>query len=216
MKNKKLISMTASLAIVAVIGIGATLAYLSDAADPKTNIFTMGKVDIELTETGCIAEGLEESGLGTVTPSEDGSGYEYKDLLPGFKGVKKPVVTVKEGSVESYVFVSISGIDSLEKEGVKFDSINSDWIRIDPDTGMVINSEGKDGVLRYKDTVNTLDGKAKTLTELFTEVSIDPAIKEFSEVDLGEVVIRASAIQSGGFYGPEAAYRAYKEQIVNP
>lgn len=43
MKNKKLKLSILSLALVAVVGIGGTLAYLSSKTDPKTNTFTMGK-----------------------------------------------------------------------------------------------------------------------------------------------------------------------------
>ncbi len=47
MKKKKILTMVAAVALVAVIGVGATLAYFTDK-DSKTNVVTMGKVDIDL------------------------------------------------------------------------------------------------------------------------------------------------------------------------
>ena len=48
MKNRKLLVAATSTALVAVVGIGATLAYFTDS-DDATNVVTMGHVDINLT-----------------------------------------------------------------------------------------------------------------------------------------------------------------------
>ena len=48
MKKRNLLISLLSLALVAVIGVGATLAYFTDKTDTKKNTFTTGKVDIVL------------------------------------------------------------------------------------------------------------------------------------------------------------------------
>lgn len=50
MKKKVLISVTA-LALVICCAIGGTLAWLSTKTDPVVNTFTVGDIDIELSET---------------------------------------------------------------------------------------------------------------------------------------------------------------------
>lgn len=85
MKKKKMIITAAVLAIIAVIG--GTLAYFTDE-DHATNVFTLGNVDIELTEPNW---------------NEDNA----KDLIPGETIAKDPQVTVKAGSADSYIFLKV-------------------------------------------------------------------------------------------------------------
>ena len=51
MKKKSLVSLLAAVSLVAVVGVGSTLAYFTDS-DVATNVVTMGHVDIVLTENG--------------------------------------------------------------------------------------------------------------------------------------------------------------------
>ncbi len=51
MNKKKLVTTFGSLALVGVIGVGASLAYLSDKTNTLTNTFTIGSnIDITLDE----------------------------------------------------------------------------------------------------------------------------------------------------------------------
>lgn len=91
MKNKKLISMVVAIALVAVIGVGATLAYFTDKEE-TTNVITMGHVDIDLDE-----------------PNYEGDdNNEVKDIEPGQKITKDPTITVAEGSQDAYVRATIA------------------------------------------------------------------------------------------------------------
>ncbi|MGN0754855.1 MAG: TasA family protein [Aristaeellaceae bacterium] len=49
MSKRKILVVAAALCMVAVLAVGGTLAYLTDT-DNATNVFTVGKVDITLTE----------------------------------------------------------------------------------------------------------------------------------------------------------------------
>ena len=74
MKNKKLFTAVAAAALVAVVGIGSTMAYLQDESVTRTNTFTIGNVSIDLDEP----EWDPDNG---------------KDLLPGSTVSKNPIVT---------------------------------------------------------------------------------------------------------------------------
>ncbi len=87
--RKSLLLTILALGLVAVLAIGGSVAYFTDA-DEAVNTFTMGKVKIDLDEPG-----WEE---------DDG-----KDLLPGSVRVKDPTVTAVEG--QSYMRVRMSIVD---------------------------------------------------------------------------------------------------------
>lgn len=80
------------LALVMVVGctVGGTLAWLTDTTEAKVNTFTVGNIDIDLTET-------------TV---------DYK-MVPGTEIAKDPKVTVTAGSEDSWVFVKIDESTNL-------------------------------------------------------------------------------------------------------
>lgn len=89
--NKKLIT-AASIALAACVAIGGTIAYLTAESGPIENTFTVGKVDINLTETE----------------------RTYK-MIPGTTLDKDPTVTVEAGSEASWVFVKVDETNNLDK-----------------------------------------------------------------------------------------------------
>ncbi len=91
MKNKKLGTLVASLALVAALGVGATLAYFTDS-DEKTNTITMGNVDIDLDEPDW---------------DDDNPDGEIDDVKPGQEIVKDPTITVTAGSESLYLRAKI-------------------------------------------------------------------------------------------------------------
>ena len=91
---KKKLTLVVSLLLVMALSIGGTIAWLTDT-DSVTNTFTIGNVDITLSET--------DSGLDNDNDDKTNS---YK-FVPGIVLAKDPVVTVKAGSEPCYVFVKI-------------------------------------------------------------------------------------------------------------
>lgn len=79
-------TLVALLSLVLLLGcsLGGTLAWLSDRTDPVTNTFTVGDIDITLTET-----------------TED-----YK-IVPGVNIAKDPKVTVLANSEACWLFVKV-------------------------------------------------------------------------------------------------------------
>lgn len=83
MKKKLFISVVA-VALVACFAIGGTLAWLTDKTESKVNTFTVGDIDIDLTETTS----------------------NYK-MIPGYTIAKDPKVSVTADSEDCYLFVKV-------------------------------------------------------------------------------------------------------------
>lgn len=83
--KKKRISLVMALILVLTCVIGGTLAWLTDKTDPVKNTFTVGDINIDLTET----------------PNQ-----VYK-MVPGNTITKDPKVTVESGSEACWLFVKV-------------------------------------------------------------------------------------------------------------
>lgn len=138
MRKKSLISMVVALSLVAVIMVGATLAYLTAKTDDVVNTFTIGKVDIKLTE-----------------PSWDPN--NATNLEPGAEVAKDPIVT-NVGKNDAYVAVLVTGMDDMIAAGFEA-VVNDGWVLMNEDGTPVADWDGKlvDGVYAY--TVKALAPK---------------------------------------------------------
>ena len=85
MNKKKTI--IAAIVLLLVLLVGGAIAYFTDT-DSATNTFTIGKVDITLTEPHWVAANAE-------------------NLLPGTTIAKDPTVTLASDSADAYVFVKV-------------------------------------------------------------------------------------------------------------
>ena len=86
--KKKIVALCLCVALAVVAIGGATLAYFTDTTDAKTNTFTVGNVDIELTEPSW---------------KED----DTHTLMPGTSYAKNPTITVTQKSQDAYVFLKV-------------------------------------------------------------------------------------------------------------
>lgn len=84
--KKKILAICLVVALAATAVIGGTLAYFTDTTETKVNEFTVGNVDITLTE-----------------PSWKGNAT----LMPGVSFDKDPTITVAEKSQDAYVFLKM-------------------------------------------------------------------------------------------------------------
>lgn len=95
MNKKRMITLGASIALVAALGVGSTLAYFSDTEN-TTNVVTMGHVNIELTEPNY--EGNSNDG-------------EVINIVPNQKIVKDPTIALKGDSRPAYIRVKLEFLD---------------------------------------------------------------------------------------------------------
>ena len=87
---KKKLTTVLAIVLVVALSVAGTYAYLTSKTATITNTFTVGNVNIDLTET---------------------TGTEYQ-LIPGKVHEKNPIVTVKGGSEKCYLFVKFDEIGS--------------------------------------------------------------------------------------------------------
>ena len=102
MKNKKVLMAAASTALVAVVGIGATLAYLTDQADTE-NVVTMGHVDVRLVEHEVKKDNNGKSYVTDNTKPVTEKGLVFEDVYPGETLPKDPTIELVSGSGDAYV-----------------------------------------------------------------------------------------------------------------
>lgn len=92
--KKKTLALLLALVLVFGAAVGGTIAYLTDTTGPIANTFTVGKVDITLTET-----------FNTDTDGDRTNDAWKAQLIPGTTYAKDPVVTVTNDSEDCWLFV---------------------------------------------------------------------------------------------------------------
>lgn len=86
MMKKKILALSMVACLAATALVGGTLAYFTDATETKVNEFTVGNVDIDLTE-----------------PNWKGDAT----LMPGKSYEKDPTITVAQNSQDCYAFLKL-------------------------------------------------------------------------------------------------------------
>ena len=170
MNKKRLAVAGLSVGLVAVAGIGATLAYFTDQ-DATTNVVEMGHVDIELDEP--IFSRMYVNN--TIT-----------NVVPNQSIKKDPTIAVGEGSEDCYLRVQLTTeyLDNDQKAEI-LNTANidkEDW------------TMGEDGYLYFQDRV-----KAGDVIPVFDTITV-PAQWGNEVADLSfEINIQAEAIQANYF-----------------
>lgn len=167
MTKKKVISLVCAFALV-LTAIGGTLAYLTDK-DKAENVFSVGSVDISLTETVEVNNGKtgDDKVIYANKVSTTNGTTTFSGLMPGNTIVKTPVVK-NTGDQDAYVRVVVhinnqEKIYSLLKEYLKGEGTSVNDIF----NGWNFTFE-KIGDMRYTSTLSenstyTTDGKTATL-----------------------------------------------------
>ena len=167
--KKKIISLCLVVALGATAVIGGTLAYFTDA-ESKDNTFTVGNVDITLTEPNWDATGKEEA----------------VDAYPGEPLAKDPTVT-NVGKNPCFVRVKVEGLkqfgdagDIIYRTDYVDNKLGDNWV------------DGGDGYFYYE--------KVLAITEktdaLFDQVVIPTGIKNNAQT--APIVVKAEAVQAQG------------------
>lgn len=163
-KALMLILCAALLVSATVMG---TLAYLTDESDEVTNTFTVGKIDITLTET---------------------KGDSFK-IVPGATNEKDPTVTVVKGSEECYVYALIT--NNLVLDGKTVATVDVDTTKWDS-----MGKSGNKTLYRYKGTVNAANEDVKLPVFTTVTYSSEITESNIDDLDEKTIVIKAYAHQS--------------------
>ena len=119
--KKKLTAVALVVCMLAIMLVGASLAYFTDKTEVEKNVFTVGNVDITLTEPNWDAEGSEDA----------------PEVYPGEKLAKDPTVT-NVGANPCFVRISVTGLDCLKDACGKttgdatlitIEGLSSDWVK---------------------------------------------------------------------------------------
>ena len=105
--GKKLTMVLVAIILVLCCTIGGTLAWLVDTTNPVTNTFTVGKVEITLTESP-----LQDNG--EYGQPAEGTKNAYP-LVPGKTYQKDPTVAVDTSSEDCWLFVKFEETVDADK-----------------------------------------------------------------------------------------------------
>ena len=167
--TKKILTLALCVAMTAILAVG-TLAYFTDT-DKADNVFTVGNVEIELTETKWEAED-----------------EEAEDVYPGEALPKNPNVT-NNGANPCFVRLKVEGLDVLGEDNM-----------ITYETNYVTGALGEDWEL-YTDGyfyyTSVLPAGASTDTDLFDQIRIPTSVTNGFDGSY-DVVVSAEAVQAQG------------------
>lgn len=184
--KKKITAIALAVCILAVGIIGATMSYFTDT-DEKTNVFTMGKVDITLTE-----ESEADLGDSTVKRGVVGEdGVTFTNVLPNEKYAKKPIIKNETDSNTCWVAVEVTVKNAFAHDDL-FVDLQGNWTQKSRTVGAT------DTVYRlmYGNKVE----KGNTVSP-FTKVQINPELtKEDASTVNYEFTMKviACAVQAEG------------------
>lgn len=194
MKKKNLLTAAASLALVAVIGVGATLAYFTDKTDVKNNVFTTGSVDITLTDTSASEKATEVE-----------NGIVYEEVMPGDLLDKDVYVTVDKMSAPSYVGVFVSVDASTFGRPEAYDVmglVNDAMMRADTMnnwTQYPVSVGATDGVLYVYNQVVEPDDQNDVVLDLFSDIQIPTSWGNDFAASRFSINVQAFAAQAENF-----------------
>lgn len=195
MKKSRLGAIITSIAIIAVLTIGITLALLSATTDTKVNAFSSNKnIDIALRESKWDGYDFNDTNPGNGTTAKDESDMtlgvnQAKNYVPGQEIPKNP--TVKNtgdttNGVDAYVAIRVryySVAENGEKTQMTCDAFkaayleesinfNNKWIEIQTSTDdqndqvFLYGTEEEGTVLTKEEKTNALFDEVKLSTEL--------------------------------------------------
>ena len=187
---KKYAKITALLmAFVLVIAgtVGVTMALLTDKTVSVENTFTIGKVDIDLTE----------------------STNTYK-LIPGSSITKDPKVTVKEGSEACWLFVQLDVETALDAVLNDFSYVDG-WAVLN-NHGLTV--AGANTIVIYKQNATVGEYGIFTENKLYVDTNATTAL--INAATDKTLTVTAYAVQAENVTTVDAAWAAAKTAAINP
>lgn len=222
MKKQQIAKLGVTLGLVAAVGVGGTLAILSQTAGPVTNTFAVGENiesgDFSLKETPVKYENGNYVKDGNKLTS---TGNTYNNVLPKAILSKDPTVFFDAEKVSDmanvYMFVEVDGLDEMASMGITVseEDWGTNWKKMNADGTVstdAFNSATLDGIYvydagssNYKIDPSELNATEYKLPAVFTELNVSSTFDTSS--GLNNVVINACAVQ----YDNVGLAEAYRE-----
>ncbi len=186
--KKKLTAVALIVCMLAIMLVGASLAYFTDE-DDATNTFTVGNVSIDLTEPNWDGEGSEDA----------------PEVYPGEALAKDPTVT-NDGANPCFVRISVEGLDCLGNAGMI--TYRTDYVDGALGTDWVLHT---DGYFYYTKVL----AKDETTDALFDQIVIPTGLTNGDGTTEYDVDVTAYAVQAQGAQPSWSAVQAMTvEQIA--
>ena len=189
MKRRYLILVTAVL-FVSLIGIGTgwTVAWLTSETKSARNVFTVGSVQIQLSETW------------NTDTDGDGAPDSWKGILvPGTVLNKNPMVTVPQDCEDSWIFVQLQESEwpweSPQDSKISY-ALEEGWNYLPNHKNICFREIDREDSAR---TFHVLREDRIVVAENLTK-------QELASVGQPKLTITAYAIQRAGFDSPEDAW----------
>ena len=189
-RTRKILVLVLAVALISVISVSATLAWLSDSTPAITNTFTVGDIKIELKETW-----NKDTNSDSVNDAWEGK------IVPGGEATKDPEVTVKAGSEDCWLFVKITETNNTIAGTDKYAA----W---EIDTGWEAVTDAAAGVYARQVTGITLDEKFKVLKGDKVTYSQDITKTQLEAIEQNKptITVQAYAIQLSAADNAAAAW----------
>lgn len=196
MKKRTVMTMALSLAMVGVIGVGGTLAYLSATPDKKVNTFEFANgLEATLTED---ADGNTNGDANSTS-----SGIAYTELVPGVNIVKDVNATFTS-DIDAYFFIKIDKTADKNTDLKITDLLLGDgWKKFDPASGTTAAITDEDTYGEYVFEYAGTGEDVTTSVDLFDTVYVDSSVTSGT---LNDIIISVKAVQKDGFESMKAAY----------
>lgn len=220
--------MILSLVFVLVIGatFGATLAWLKAESDTVVNVFTVGKVSIELLENTERPIKLSVDSDKTMkfpfVVTEDKPVADWFKVIPGESERKQPYVVVKKDSEQCYIYMLVKnefdGCNVQDSDGkfvpaVSYDVDTDNWTvltNVDIPTGYTL--------YRYNKIMGGNTSTDERTEALFDTVDYSKYITSDNIASLNDknIEIKAFAIQSNDIKdGEKSRLEVANDYVVN-
>ena len=179
--KKKIVAIALVACLALTVIAGATLAYFTDKTEVEENVFTVGNVDITLTEPKWDANGTQDA----------------PEVYPGEKLAKDPTVE-NVGANPCFVRIKVTGLDCLAPAGLitlktdYVDGISAEWVEYDG------------YYYYYKDGCGVLAAGVKT-DALFDQIVIPTDLTNGNAQTEFHVDVYAEAVQAQGAKDPNWA-----------
>lgn len=191
--KKKIVALCLCVALAVVAIGGATLAYFTDTTETKENVFTVGNVDITLTE-----------------PEWDKTGSKDAETVYAGEPLAKDPTVENTGDNACFVRIKVTNLDCLKTAKVggmivyrnaayAVGQLNENWF------------DGKDGYFYY---TKVLENKGDKTTPAFSSIVIPTDLKGDANNTSFHVDVFAEAVQAQGARPSFAAVKAMTPEQI--
>ena len=187
MKKKKTI--LAALVLLLVVAVGGAIAYFTDT-DTKTNTFTIGNVDISLTEDGWDA--LADANNNDIPDVAE-------DMMPGESVTKDPTINNLSTKNPAYVFAKVEVpcttivAPATTSEELFTYTTNAGWTELSS-AAVACTSGGTATHVYYYGTGGTLTALAKAANAIVIAFNVRPVGAAQKKAELEQVEIKQYSI----------------------